>query len=34
MAEVPARTTESDAMSRDLLTARIQIRRLNDLLRV
>ncbi len=32
--DVPARTAESDAMSRDLLRARIQIRRLDDLLRI
>ena len=34
MSQVPARTTESDAMSRDLVTARIQVRRFNHLLRL
>ena len=33
MADVPARTAQSDAMSRDLQRTRIQIRWLNDLLR-
>ena len=32
MSQVPARTAESDAMSRDLRPARIQVRRLNHLL--
>ena len=32
--EIPARTPESDAMSKDLLAARIQIRRPDDLLRL
>ncbi len=34
LADVPARTAESDAMSKRSVATRIQIRRLNDLLRV
>ena len=34
LTDVPARTAESDAMSREFVATRIQVRRLDDLLRV